>query len=746
MYRLMSPPSIALVPALLLGFPTAEPAAQVQWSQRTAGVPLPRYRHALAYDDLRQETVLFSGAVNPVADTWVWDGNAWAQRFPSASPSPQTGHLLAQDTVRGVTVLYGRNEFGSQTPETFEWDGTNWTKRFPAAIPSNRDRSAMAFDAARGECVLFGGHLFFTPKSDTWVWDGTNWVQLAPATVPPARSLHAMAYDAARGRVVMFGGFGTTELLGDTWEWDGTNWTQRFPATNPPPRESMAMAYDAARGRVVMYGGFVPNGAGAIGDTWEWDGTDWIERFPSTTPPTLFDYAMAYDSTRGVTVLHGGTSGATVLTGTWEWDGNDWTEREIGPPPRERHALAYDSSRARTVLFGGFHDPLYLDDTWEWDGTQWIETAPATRPIGRIETGLAHDSARGLTVMFGGKEASGEPLGDTWEWNGTDWIERFPAASPAARFGHALAYDVGRGRTVLFGGRSSDFASSLNDTWEWDGTTWVLRSPAMKPPARENHVLAYDVARARTVLFGGELCPPFQNCTPYGDTWEWNGTGWMQRASGGPAPRAYTGLAFDRHRSRSVLFSGAVLGSFPNDVWEWNGGEWIQRSPGAGPTSRSWHGLAFDSSRGRTVLFGGLDRGPHVTSETWEYFAPCDMVGPGHAGGGLAISCTAAPTVGGSFCVTFTDPASSGLNLLAFGPGPCLVPPAPLGGSAFCAPGFFYVRQPQTMSGSGSPALFCATLPNDPGLAGMNFCAQGAVRETGSCWRVTNGLALTVQP
>ena len=50
---------------------------------------------------------------------------------------------------------------------------------------------------------------------------------------------------------------------------------------------------------------------------------------------------------------------------------------------------------------------------------------------------------------------------DTWEWDGTDWTQRPTASSPPARNGHVLAFDAARGRTVLFG------SSSFADTWEY---------------------------------------------------------------------------------------------------------------------------------------------------------------------------------------------------------------------------------------------------------------------------------------
>ena len=44
----------------------------------------------------------------------------------------------------------------------------------------------------------------------------------------------------------------------------------------PRPRVVLGMAYDSVRKKVVLFGGY-PLGGGTIGDTWEWDGTDWTQ-------------------------------------------------------------------------------------------------------------------------------------------------------------------------------------------------------------------------------------------------------------------------------------------------------------------------------------------------------------------------------------------------------------------------------------------------------------------------------------
>jgi len=41
------------------------------------------------------------------------------------------------------------------------------------------------------------------------------------------------------------------------------------------------------------------DGYGDLGDTWEWNGVDWMQRTPENKPYSRSDHAMAYDSVRG---------------------------------------------------------------------------------------------------------------------------------------------------------------------------------------------------------------------------------------------------------------------------------------------------------------------------------------------------------------------------------------------------------------------------------------------------------------
>jgi hypothetical protein len=117
---------------------------------------------------------------------------------------------------------------------------------------------------------------------------------------------------------------------------------------------------------------------------------------------------------------------------------------------------------------------------------------------------------------------------------------------PSARTGHAMAFDSARTRVVLFGGDSRR-STLFNDTWEWDGEDWT-QAQDIGPGAPSQHAMAYDEARqtARDVWWIS------QSATAAADTC--NGRrGLTQVADTGPSARSRHAMAFDRTRGRIVL-------------------------------------------------------------------------------------------------------------------------------------------------------------------------------------------------
>lgn len=281
---------------------------------------------------------------------------------------------------------------------------------------------------------------------------------------PSKRGNEAVAYDEARKRVVLFGGLNRSNHLGDTWEWDGRQWLLASES-GPPARAFHSMAYDAQRKRVVVFGGQTEE-HGDANDTWEWDGVSWQEAFdPNKLPSPRNGQGMAYDSLRNKLVMYGGDkTGGSGRADTWATEIPDWKRRLNAGGPGNRlvyHSMAFDLERGRVVQFSG---ECAAPDTWVWDGKAWSEVAGAQPTTQHFRPGLAYDSARHRTVLYASwLHCNGDLPKDTWEWDGADWQQVDTDGPDYPPEAGSVAYDRQRGEVVLF---------VQNKTWTWNGPTY----------------------------------------------------------------------------------------------------------------------------------------------------------------------------------------------------------------------------------------------------------------------------------
>ena len=248
----------------------------------------------------------------------------------------------------------------------------------------------------------------------------------------------------------------------------------------------------------------------------------------------------------------------------------------------------------------------------------WKQLSPASSPSSRyyIRNMMAYDAASGQLILFGGLTTGG-PSNQTWDWNGTTWTLLSPATSPPAREGASLAYDPTLKKLVLFGGYGPP---TMQDTWTWDGTTWtqVTTTPTTgTPPSRTGAMLAYDTTHQQLVLFGG-------SANIFGgylsDTWIFDGSNWAQvttSVSGTPSARWAAGVANDAASGQLIIFGGEGSGGDTNDTWAWTGTEWSQLSPTTPPSTRYGPSLAYDPALAEIVLFGGNHNGSVNDTWTW---------------------------------------------------------------------------------------------------------------------------------
>jgi hypothetical protein len=446
--------------------PTAHntPTATIEVSQVA---PPARVGTAMVYDSRRQVMVLFGGSISANAielnDTWEYDGQQWTDANPPQSPPPRTFPLMAYDEARGVIVMYGGMQDNEMMlADTWEYDGTTWTLK------------------SEGEPILYEEAPIVEAEETPWVPPPGESADMEETQVAPSpRSHSAMAYDSKRQVMVLFGGEAITHTLelSDTWEYDGEQWRQVHPPQSPSPRGDHLMVYDAKREVMVLYGG--DNEDDTFYDTWEYDGTTWSERSFSGPTPDLYSQqsAMVYDTRQQAMLLFGVEWHSRTDYETWQYDGVEWTYLTSPPPDvwgiddggLASAQMVYDTKRQVAVLQGRFNW------TYEWDGQNWYTALEGGSPEALPEyfgwvVGMAYDQHREVTVMFGDQMDSAA----TWEYDGQQWMAAAPAQSPLWRDQSLMAYDEARQVVVMFGGMWG-VMFLLNDTWEYDGTTWTLK-------------------------------------------------------------------------------------------------------------------------------------------------------------------------------------------------------------------------------------------------------------------------------
>jgi hypothetical protein len=124
--------------------------------------------------------------------------------------------------------------------------------------------------------------------------------------------------------------------------------------------------------------------------------------------------------------------------------------------------------------------------------------------------------------------------------------------------------------------------------------------------------MAYDPARAETVLFGGDGA-----VSRLSDTWTWNGRDWTRHAPS-HVPNRRSDLVMSS-RNHVVLFGGLRGRSIPlNDTWRWDGSDWTELKPAHPPSARGGAGMAYAAADGLVVLFGGYGYYNLADTSTWD--------------------------------------------------------------------------------------------------------------------------------
>jgi hypothetical protein len=380
------------------------------WERLTPVIPgggelPPQSSGVLLADPMRRQMLilgdkpLVNGDPHFGPDFWVCDMYECELRDPTIIPQPESACQMAcaYDPVRSRLVMHGGvNIHGVKLNDTWEWRGDRWEQvpmedTQPGEKPAAANNAAMVFDGQKELLYADAGYV-----DQLWSFDGEHWLEqqlVDPSAdgAPDPRLDNYAAWDSTRHRLVMF--FGNYAMSGpETWEL-----------------------------------GLVQESPGTLPDSYDWECVEPSDPEADGDPDKRLGLAMAYDASREKIVMHGGAYGSHVFSDTWEWDGSSWLEAladdsdALGPGPRSGHVLTYDATRQRTILSSGGSKAggLPHDDLWEWDGNSWrmLEASDPDadgNPEGRTGHLLGSLPDKASLLMWGGFI----PTGGTIPWSG----------------------------------------------------------------------------------------------------------------------------------------------------------------------------------------------------------------------------------------------------------------------------------------------------------------------------------------
>ncbi len=239
--------------------------------------------------------------------------------------------------------------------------------------PNLRQVLMMAADPANRQVVTLVGDR--QNGVWTWLWDGVQWHSHATQQLPWYPM--ALVHDPVRRRMVLLSTDEPNQDRVEIHEWDGSTWTHATPTVRPSSRHSAAFAFDPVQRRMILFGGYDQIGNRYLGDTWEWNGGQWTQLTPVSTPGARAVHQRGVtDPLRSRIVLYGAT-GAPILplSDTWEWDGVTWQPRFVNQAGLGQTWLVYDPARQRVIKRGNA-------TLWEFDGTTWspVQQPPGPQP------------------------------------------------------------------------------------------------------------------------------------------------------------------------------------------------------------------------------------------------------------------------------------------------------------------------------------------------------------------------------
>jgi N-acetylneuraminic acid mutarotase len=272
------------------------------WTELTPSYgPARRLNYAMAYDSDSQHIILFGGnsisAGWELADTWIYDyqTNSWSNAYPTTRPPGRSDHAMVYDPITKQTILFGgMRDVGDTTyllndTWAYDYEANIWTELYPTVAPPERYGTRMVFNTVEEKIVLYGGADFgdleFDGRLYTFDATTTTWESLDSSTeTSGARYWYGLTFDTHQNELIVFGGTDLEPEIyqsNETWvySFDNNQWTNVTNDYRPPACSMQSMVYDPENKKVVLFGGLAYEPSEIYGTVWIYDPIiqEWID-------------------------------------------------------------------------------------------------------------------------------------------------------------------------------------------------------------------------------------------------------------------------------------------------------------------------------------------------------------------------------------------------------------------------------------------------------------------------------------
>jgi hypothetical protein len=330
------------------------PRERLSWtSAGTSGVHFLRRSRLIAISFREPDVQSLPACILFSLTTTMVSAQAWT---PTATTGPSPTATLANDGI-GVVAVDNNGATFVPAPAPLNWA--------PVASPAVRNLAAILSDGPSvfsfaGINPVTGAYTNEVSRFDRTAGGpgAPSWVSVTMSgNIPPTGRIFANGAFADGSTAVLVGGVNSTALATDTsflFTIGATPNTASWSPLSGGPTPRLFCAVGRGPGATVVVFGGDGGGGVALNDTWVFTAStgQWSLRQPQNRPGVTIGGSMAFDPGRGVTVL-------SRAGETWEWDGTDWVQ--VVTATLSPGSIAFDPALVPPAVVGAAAAANWID-------------------------------------------------------------------------------------------------------------------------------------------------------------------------------------------------------------------------------------------------------------------------------------------------------------------------------------------------------------------------------------------------